>query len=718
MGANINFTIRNTSFLGSFELFIICVATLVGAPAACSAESQILAPIDEAQRVSLSGNTRPEATIRNDLGAVDDGLALDHMQLLLRRPAVLQQELDDYTESLSDKNSPNFHHWLTPDEYGKRFGVSQQDVDAVTSWLTLHGFEINHVYANRIAIDFGGTAAQVREAFQTEIHTYLVRGVRHIANNSNPTVPAALAPVIAGIVSLHDFRPRPMHKARSQYSFNSGGEQYAVTPGDLATIYNLKPLFSAGYTGKGQTIAVIEDTNLYSTSDWTTFRKRFGLSAYASGSLKQVHPAPKSGSSNCSNPGVNADGDDDEATIDAEYASATAPGAEIEVASCNNTKTTFGGQIALQNLLNGASQPPAIISISYGDCESNNGAAANAALSNLYQQAVAEGVSIFVSSGDEGAASCDANQAAATHGISVSGYASTPYNVAVGGTDFEDTYLRENATYWNSADSSTFESARSYMPEIPWNDSCASKLVAAYQTGSSVTYGSKGFCNTNTGEAYMTVVSGSGGPSACAKGKASTADVTSGSCQGWAKPKWQSLVGVPSDGVRDIPDVSLFAANGVWGHYYLYCFTDPNNGGSSCNQAPLNWAGGGGTSFSAPILAGIQALVVQKWGRQGNPNPVYYKIAAAEYGSKGTSSCKSSLGRNVGFSCVFHDVTVGDMDVNCAGSHNCYRPSGANGVLSITDSSYKPAFSAGTGWDFATGIGTLNAYNLVYSKEW
>lgn len=705
--------------LGPARFSASVLAILLSSGAAGATQRQIIRPVDETQRVALRGNTRPEATPENDLGPVADDLSLQHMQLLLQRPPALQRQLDAYTESLSDKSSPEYHHWLTPDQFGERFGVAQEDIDAVTDWLTLHGLEVNFVYPNRMSIDFSGTAALVRDAFLTEIHAYDVHGARHIANDSDPQIPAALAPAVAGIVSLHDFLPRPMLTPRAQFTFNNGSEQYAMTPPDLATTYNLAPLFKGGHSGKGETIAVIEDSNLYSAADWTAFRKKFGLSGYTAGSLKQIHPAPKTGSNNCSNPGVNADGDDEEATIDAEYASAAAPDAAVEVVSCNNTSTTFGGQIALQNLLNGVSKPPALVSISYGDCESDNGAAANAALSSLYQQATVEGVSVFVSSGDEGAASCDANQESATHGISISGWASTPYNVAVGGTDFEDTYLNEVSTYWHSSNSADYESARSYIPEIPWNDSCASKLIAEYESNSSLVYGSKGFCNSSNGEDnFLTVVSGSGGPSACAQGAPSTPDVTSASCKGWPKPKWQSLLGVPSDDVRDIPDVSLFAANGIWGHYYIYCFSDLNNGGSPCNQSPANWAAAGGTSFASPIMAGIQALVVQKWGRQGNPNPVLYKMAKSEYGSKGTSSCKSSLGKNVGSSCVFYDVTVGDMDDNCTGSHNCYRPSGANGVLSTSSSSYKPAFQAASGWDFATGIGTINAYNLVYSKDW
>jgi len=227
-----------------------------------------------------------------------------------------------------------------------------------------------------------------------------------------------------------------------------------VVPADLATIYNLNPLFNAGISGQGQTVVVIEDTDVFNTGDWTTFRSTFGLSGFTSGSFSQVHPS-------CSDPGKN--GDEGEAILDAEYASAAAPSATIELASCPSG-STFGGLIALENLINGGS-PPAVVSISYGECEAANGAAANASYNSAYQQAVTAGVSVFVSSGDEGAASCDANAASATHGIGVSAFASTPYNVAVGGTDFGDTYAGTVSTYWNSSNTASFGSAESYIPE-------------------------------------------------------------------------------------------------------------------------------------------------------------------------------------------------------------------------------------------------------------
>jgi subtilase family serine protease len=704
---------------------ILSLFALAGpAVARLAAQRQIVKPIDESRRVTLAGNTRPEATAKNDLGPVDDSLPLEHIQLLLSRPAKLQQELDDYTESLADKSSPNYHRWLTADEIGARFGVDEADIDTVTGWLESHGLQVNAVYPNHLNIDFSGTAGQVREAFSTEIHAYDVKGVRHIANKSDPQIPAALAPAVAGIVSLNDFRPHPNFKPRTQYTFNSGGENYAVTPADLATIYNLNKLFSAGYTGKGQTIAVIEDTNVSSIADWTKFRETFGLSKYTDGSFKQVHPAPKSGANNCSNPGTNSD--DGEAILDAEYASAAAPNAAIELAACTDTTTTFGGFIALQNLLNASSTPPALVSISYGDCESDLGSTANLAIARLYEQAANEGVSVFVSAGDEGAASCDANYSnsddvivSATHGISISGFASTRYNVAVGGTDFADSYLDENATYWNSSNTTTYGSAKSYIPEIPWNDSCASTLIASYVTNSTKTYGGNGFCNTSTGEQFLEVAGGSGGPSACASGNPAATDITGGTCAGRVKPSWQSIVGNPADRVRDIPDVSLFAANGIWGHYYIYCWSDTSNGGTPCTGSPSNWSGAGGTSFSSPIMAGIQALVNQKTGaRHGNPDPVYYEIARSEYGSSGSTKCNSSKGTSTATGCVFYDVTLGDMDANCTGTHNCYRDGATNGVLSTSNTSYAPAYKTATGWDFATGIGTVNAYNLVMSHDW
>jgi subtilase family serine protease len=671
--------------------------------------------VDENQLVRLVGNTRPEATALNDRGIVADSLPMQHMLLQLRRSPAQEQALDQLIDQLHDPKSANYHQWLTAAQYGSRFGLAQQDLDTIATWLRGQGFAVNAVYPSGVLIDFSGNAGQVRQAFHTEIHAISVNGQPHIANMSDPQIPEALAQAVSGILSLHDFKPRTMHKPRAEFTI-SGGSALALAPADLATIYNLNPLFSSGISGQGQTVVVIEDTDVYSTSDWTTFRDTFGLStSFPAGSFITVHPAG-SGANNCSDPGSN--GDDGEAILDAEWASAAAPSATIEMASCDDT-SSFGGAIALTNLLNDSTTPPAIVSISYGFCEAESGAGGNAFWISTDQQAVAEGVSVFVSSGDEGAASCDADETAATHGIGVSGFTTTPYNVSVGGTDFGDAATGTTATYWNAGNTATFGSAKSYIPEIPWNSSCASELFASY-FGFATTYGSSGFCNdTTTGEKYfLTTAAGSGGPSGCASGSPGTTGVVGSTCAGTPKPSWQTgVVGIPNDGVRDVPDVSLFAANGAWGHYYVYCWSDPSqsaDGSAPCTGDPSGWSGAGGTSFASPIMAAIQSLVNQSTGeRQGNPNPVYYQLAAAEYGASGNPSCNSSNAGGAASSCVFYDVTQGDMDLPCTGSHNCYRPSGTHGVLTSTKGAYDPAYAAATGWDFATGLGTINAANLV-----
>jgi hypothetical protein len=668
--------------------------------------------VDESRFVTLEGNTRPEAKAKYDRGPVADSLSMEHVLLLLKRSPEQEQALEQFIEQLHDSSSPLFHQWLSAKELGERFGVAKQDRDVIKNWLGSHGLKVNVDYPNGLLIDFSGTAGQIRQAFHTEIHNLDVKGKKHIANMSDPEIPAALAPAILGVVSLNDFHPHPGFTPRAQYTVEENGtEYYLVTPGDLAKIYNLKPLFENNISGQGQTIVVLEDTDVNATADWASFRSVFGLSGYTDGSFTQIHPAPPGGS-NCPDPGVTTS--DREAIVDAEFASAAAPSAAIVLASCNST-TTFGGLIALQNLLNESSKPPALVSLSYGLCEATNGAASNAAFNSAFEQAVTEGVSVFVAAGDNAAAFCDKDDEDALYGIAVSGWSSSPHDVAVGGTDFGDTFAGTNSTYWSGTNSATYESALSYVPEIPWDNSCASSLIAEFH-GFSETYGSNGFCNSTKGEtSFLNTSGGGGGPSACATGTPAEESVVGGTCAGWPKPSYQSVFGNPADGVRDLPDVSLFAASGVWKHVYPYCFSAD----IPCTEAPVNWPAAGGTSFAAPLMAGIQALVNQKTGdRQGNPNFTYYKLANTEYGLSGDKTCNSTLGNGIASTCIFNDVTQGNNDVPCStdvalGTNNCYLPSGTTGVLSTSDSAYQPAYSATTGWDFTTGIGTVNAYNLV-----
>jgi subtilase family serine protease len=681
---------------------------LLGAAAASHAQGsqsagvRITQPISENNLVELKKSTHPLARPQYDRGAVADSAALEHMLLVLKRSPGQEQALAKLMGQQNDPHSSNYHKWLTAEEFGEQFGPSRQDIATVTGWLRSHGLQVNLVYPSGMMIDVSGTVGQVREAFHTGIHSYDVNGAMHVANASDPQIPAALAPVVAGFASLNDFRPWPAMRnvgavrrdASSgkwkpvgwtpQFSFTdpSGNEQYDVGPQDFATIYNVTPLWNAGIYGKGQTIVVVEDTNM-NGADWSHFRSEFGLSHYTGGSLAQVHPEPKTGKRNCLNPGLNPN--EPEAALDAEWASAVAPKAKIKLASCADTNTTFGGLIAAQNLINSKTPPP-IMSVSYGECESDLGSSGNSAYSTTWQQAAAEGTSVYVAAGDSGASVCNVNGAYATTGINVSGFASTPYNVAVGGTDFND--INDFSTYWNTSNGTGGGSALSYIPEIPWNDSCASGVLAGYAGYAS----GLDLCNDPlVGSLYIDDIAGSGGPSSVYP-KCSTDP---------SDPNCFSETQTGGDTMRDLPDVSLFAGNGLYSHALLFCMSTRKQGGAPCNYKNADDTianSAGGTSFAAPSFAGIQALVnektAQKWG---NPVSKLYSLA-------GTSG-------------VFNDITAGDNDVVCqVGTLNCYAASGDTyGVLSTSSTTLAVAYAAGTGWNFAAGLGSVNVANLVNS---
>jgi subtilase family serine protease len=778
--------------------------------------------IDESQLVRLWGNTRPEANAKNDRGPVEDSYRLE-MLLQLKRSPQLEQALVHFMDEQLDKKSPNFRHWIMPAELGEKYGLADSDIEAIKTWLESHGFTVGGVYPTRMVIDFTGTAGQIRQAFHTELHYLDVKGERHFANMSDPQIPAALAPAVVGVVSMHNFKPHHFAMPRNP-NYNLGGGENILVPADFQTIYNLTPLYRAGIYGHGMTVVVVEDTNSYGT-DFATFQSKFGLGAYG-GSLTTVHPT---GTASCTSPGTNAD--DGEADLDVEMVAAIAPGATVELASCTDGSgnANFGGLLAVENLTQSGT-PPAVISMSYGECEASNGATANAAFTNAFQAAAAAGTSVFASSGDAMTSGCSPNAASATTGIGVTGWGESVYNVSVGGTDFEDNYnaVKGNpvipiSTYWSSTNGSSYGSALSYVPEIPWNDSCADYLLYNFNSASTA-YGSTGFCNSG-GTADRTTGGGAGGPSGCFSGTASTSSIVSGTCAPIPKPSWQSVVGNPADGVRDIPDVAMFASNGIWGHYVVVCWSDPSQtsaGSATCTGSPSSWSGFGGTSVASPMMASIQALVDEKWGiRAGLPTPTYYSIARSEFGSNSTAnptcySINQPPRRGEASSCVFYDITQGDIVGNTSGTHvNSYKPSGTDGVTStqaltgvtvltggsgytsaptctlgapsnlnkymsptggtlwgggtqatctatvsggavtaitLTNSggqgynagggctltggggsgatcvptvtvttlapAYQPAYGTTPGWDFATGLGSVNAYNLVFNSAW
>ena len=526
------------------------------------------------------------------------------MILVLDSSAEQKQALDALIAEQQDPRSPQYQKWLTPDLFAAAFGVSLNDVDQVSAWLQSHGFSIDEVPTGRRTIVFSGTAGMVEAAFHTQIHRYQVNGEVHYANASDPEIPEALAGLVQGAVTLHDFRRQSMRTEKlSAPEFSSGGSYY-LAPADFATIYNLGPLYNGGFDGTGKSIAIVGRTNI-NMSDVQTFRNYFGLPV----NNPQIIV-------NGTNPGINAD--EDEAVLDVEWSGAVAKGAAIKFVVSASTNATDGVDLSAQYIVSNNTAP--VMSTSYGSCEAAMGTAELAFYKNLWQQAAAEGISTMISAGDSGAADCDVpSETTASGGRAVNGLCSSIYSVCVGGTQLNDT--ASYSTYWlSSSNATTKASAISYIPEIAWNQS------------GSVSGGS---------ELWAT----GGGASAV-----------------YAKPSWQTGPGVPADGKRDVPDISLAASTHdgylIVENGYLYVI--------------------GGTSAASPSFAGIMAIVNQKAGSaQGNPNPTLYALAALE--AKGTTG-----------HAYFHDVT-----------------SGSNTVPGLS------GYNAGTGYDLTTGVGTVNATNLV-----
>ncbi len=668
--------------------------------------------------VALTGSLPSAVAAWSDAGALAASQALPHLQVLLRRPAARQTALDALVAAQTTPGSAQFHQWLTPAQLRDDYGPAPSDIAATVTWLKSKGLTVNRVSPPGMSIDISGTTGSVGSAFRTALHAYALAGERHIGPATAPSIPATLSPVVAGI-TLSNFFPRPQvqhppaataaalrgapikHVGKSYTATFQGTTFYAVTPSDFATIYDETqafagaPFFSGPVTGAGQTIVVAEQTDIQ-TADWNTFRKTFGLTGYK-GTLASSHPG------GCADPGMT--GDEGEAALDAEWSSAVAPDAHVVEASCAaGSPLGFGVEVTLQNLVE-TGTPAVTISISYGGCEQGNGLTFLQGWENLIEEGASEGISIFVSSGDSAAAGCDAaGNGPAVAGLAVNGLASNPYDTAVGGTDFQDTALRENSRYWSASNSTSGGSALSYIPEIPWDNACSNAINAKF-------VGSPGpiiNCNTVPATAsYQNVVGGSGGQSLL-----------------YAKPDWQStaLPGVPDDGVRDIPDISLFAANGFWNHFYLSCMSDANEGGVPCDftvAADFLGSAAGGTSFAAPDFAGIAALIAQVRGsRVGNVAPRLYQIAQLQFSDPPLAkSCNASNGNAISRACVFNDVTRGDISVACkSGTPNCFSNANSThglGVLSSTTSKLTPAFPATAGYDLATGLGTVNVTNLL-----
>ncbi len=340
----------------------------------------------------LSRHVHPRAQAQLDIGPIDSSAPISYATLYLTPGAGLEPFLTEQ----QTPSSPNFHRWLTPDQFGDRFGLSTGDTAKVRSWLESQGLTVHDVARGRLWITFSGTASQVGRAFQTELHRYRVNGETHFANVSAPRIPAAFKDAISGIDGLHDFVPHPMNiPAKQQPGFNIGSGHY-LAPDDLATIYNIAPLYNSGVDGTGQKIAVIGRSCIL-LSDIRTFRSQFRLPAKDPQLILYG-----------TNPGVVAS-DLPESNIDIQWSGAIARNADILYVYATSVATA--AQYAVdQNLA-------PVMTYSYGSCEAESTTTFRA----IAQQANAQGITWFAASGDAGGTECDrfAPTPQATKGLSI-----------------------------------------------------------------------------------------------------------------------------------------------------------------------------------------------------------------------------------------------------------------------------------------------------------
>ncbi len=605
-----------------------------------------------------------------------------------------------YTElnnDQQDKSSPDYHRWLTPEEFGERFGPVQEDIDVIVAWLESYGFRLNNVAPGRRSIEFSGTAKQVHRAFHTEMHKYVVNAKTHWANANDPQIPAALARVVGGIVSLHNFLARTQHQVLQRpadatdsdptlTSSSQSCQGHCITPYDFATIYDVLPLWYSGTDGTDVHVAIVGRSNI-DINDVRAFRSVFGLPANDP-QIVLNGPAPT-----WSDPNQAID-EEREADLDTEWAGAVARGAKITLVVSASTNSSDGAALSSRYVVQNNLAP--IMSVSFGLCESTAKSSTytptqqNALdfYNQEWQQAAAQGISVFVASGDSGSAGCDLPYDSnprydpkgtnitkpASGGLAVNGIASTQYNVAVGGTQFNEN--GNDATYWNSTNSTnTYASATGYIPEVAWNESCYS--------GYSFASGTQAACPQVNNFNHLSA--GGGGVS-----------------MAYSTPGWQSGDGVPvadpyssspDQHHRYLPDVSLTAASHDG---YVICQADDPALGGQCTKdssnQPVKYRSVGGTSAAAPAFAGLMALVNQATGAiQGNPNYHFYRLAVLRPE-------------------VYHDIQQGNDEVPCAsGSPNC----SIGGTPAGTALYYMVGHPAGPGYDLATGLGSVDAYNLV-----
>ena len=614
--------------------------------AGAAVQNRVAGQISGTSRVPMQGNISGHAKHSADLGLAPADRKLDSLSLRFSMTPAQQADLSQLLAAQLNPSSPSYHQWLTSEQFGTRFGLSAADLAKVSAWLTSQGFTITSVAKSSTFITFSGTVAQAQQAFGTEIHSVSLNGEQHITNLTEPTLPSAISGVVLAVSGLDDFKLKPRSRARnssavdpSQPSFTATSCGTGVTPpchfvapGDFYAIYDLTPALANGITGAGITIAVMGQTQI-SLADVAAFRTAAGLPA---------NPPTMTLVPGSTNPGISKN-DIDEGQIDAEWSGAAAPGASINFIYSTDVVNT-----SLFYAIDTLSPVPPIITISYGGCESSFSASMRSSINQLLQMANAKGITVMSSSGDSGATDCDTS-GIASEGLAVDFPGSSPFATSAGGTMLSE----GSGSYWNSTNTTTnianvgsvttsyIGTATSRIPELPWNETTASGGLDAGGAGGG---GASGF---------------------------------------FSKPAWQTGIGVPNDSSRDTPDVSLNAAAIHDGYVVCSQSSCTNNSFLSTNGQPNSF---GGTSFVAPTLAGILALVEQHLGTGGlgNIGPTLYGLANGPTAST-----------------IFHDIITGNNSVVCSqGTPNC--PNGGS-----------IGYSAGTGYDQASGLGSLDVNMLV-----
>jgi Pro-kumamolisin, activation domain/Bacterial Ig-like domain (group 3) len=644
-----------------------------GSQAQTVLRDRITEPVDHANMSPIAGSIHPMARSEFEQGLTDNAKVLQGLSINFKRSDTQEASLKALMQAQQDPASPSYHKWLTQTQFGQQFGMSSADLAKVSAWLQQEGFTITSVAQSSNSISFSGSVAAAEKAFQTQIHNYSVNGETHFANATQLSIPSALANTVNSVRGLDDFRLKPrlqFVKSRSAVSnphFTDGltGNHY-LAPGDLAVIYDLNPLYTAGDTGKGVTIAIVGQTDIV-PADISDFRGAAGLSV----NNPTVFTVP--GTTPLTVAAGAASNDLAETDLDLEWSGGVATGASILLVNSDNVFNSL--QYAIQNPINGITVP--IISQSYGACEPAYMTSTLTAIEGWLAQANSQGQTVILASGDVGAADCDdttnpnAPIVSATQGLAVDYPGSSAYVTVLGGTEFmgDGTAAAPQTgagTYWSANGSNdVITSAKSYIPEMVWNDTTFS-------------------------------IQNGGGLSAGGGGVSSL----------WPKPTWQTgVTGIPADAHRDVPDVSMAASPDHDG--YLYCTQVQTQGSgaafvSSCqttsfrlsdgNQSDSNQlvAVAGGTSFAAPTFAGLLSIIEQKLatgGGLGNINPTLYALAA----------------NATTYASAFHDVTTGNNQVPCTSSStNC--PSGSNQVI---------GYAAAAGYDLATGLGSVDGNNLA-----